>query len=312
MTVTKPFRFGVQAQKAADGKAWRDQARQVEDMGYATLWIPDHFGDQWGPIASLTAAADATTTLRVGALVFDNDYRHPGILAKEMATLDILSEGRMEFGIGAGWMKSDYEEYGLAYDAPGVRIDRMVEGLEIVKQMWTQGSATFEGKHYRYTNANGEPRPVQQPHPPVLIGGGGKRMLTIAAKEADIIGFNTTLTAGYVGPEAAAEATPEKFRQRVEWVKEAAGDRLASLEFQCWCGFCFVTDDRQSIAEMMGPMFGLTPQQALEVPIVMAGTVDQIVETLQQRREEYGFSYWCVPGDAYEAMAPVVAKLAGS
>jgi probable F420-dependent oxidoreductase len=312
--MTKPFRFGVQTPQAADGKAWRDQARQIEDLGYSTVWIPDHFGDQWGPIASLTAAADATTTLRVGALVFDNDYRHPGVLAKEMATLDVLSDGRMEFGIGSGWMKTDYEEYGIPYDSPGVRIDRMVEGLQIIKQMWTEGSATLHGTHYHYTNANGSPRPVQEPHPPILIGGGGKRMLTIAAQEADIIGFNTTLTAGYAGPEAAAEATADKFRQRVELVKQVATEagRLDSVEFQCWCGFCFVDQDRQQIADMMAPMFGLSPEDALQVPIVMAGTTDEIVETLQQRREEFGFSYWCVPGDAYEKMAPVVAKLAGT
>ena len=310
--MTKPFRFGVQTQKAADGKAWRDQARKVEDLGYSTLWIPDHFGEQWGPIASLTAAADATTTLNVGALVFDNDYRHPGILAKEMATVDILSEGRMEFGIGAGWMKSDYEEYGIPYDSPGVRIDRMIEGLAIIKQMWTTGVANHEGTHYRCTNAQGQPQPVQKPHPPVLIGGGGKRMLTYAAKEADIIGFNTTLTAGYAGPEAAAEATADKFDQRVQWVKEAAGDRLDSLEFQCWVGFAFVGQSRTDIANMLAPTFGLAPEDALDIPIVMAGSTDEIVEDLQRRRERFGFSYWCVPGDAYEAMAPVVAKLAGT
>src|SRR5581483_10268161 len=241
--MTKPFRFGVQLPSAPDGKAWQDRARQVESLGYSTLWIPDHFGDQWGPIAALTAAATATTTLKVGALVFDNDYRHPGILAKEMATLDLISEGRVEFGIGAGWMKSDYEEYGLSYDSPGERISRMEEGLAIIKQLWTEGSATFDGTYYRYTGANGNPRPVQQPHPPVLIGGGGKRMLTIAAREADIVGFNTTLTAGYVGPEAAAEATADKFRQRVEWVKEAAGPRFDDLELQCWMGFAFVNQD---------------------------------------------------------------------
>jgi probable F420-dependent oxidoreductase len=312
--MTKPFRFGVQAQKAADGKAWRDQARQVEDLGYSTLWIPDHFGEQWGPIASLTAAADATTTLRVGALVFDNDYRHPGVLAKEMATLDILSDGRMEFGIGAGWMKSDYEEYGIPYDPPGVRIDRMIEGLDIIKQMWTTGTANHQGTHYRYTNAHGEPRPVQQPHPPVLIGGGGKRVLTYAARNADIVGFNTKLTSGYAGPEAAAEATAAKFAERLQWVKDAAADagRGDSLEFQCWVGFCFVDQDRTQIAEMMAPTFGLSPDDALQIPIVMAGTADEIAETLQQRREQFGFSYWCVPGDAYEQMAPIVAKLAGT
>jgi probable F420-dependent oxidoreductase len=310
--MTKPFRFGVQTQNAATAKAWRDNARKAEDLGYSTLWVPDHFGEQWGPIAALTAAADATTSLRIGALVFDNDYRHPGILAKEMATLDILSDGRVEFGIGAGWMKSDYEEYGIAYDSPGVRIDRMVEGLAIIKQLWTEGSATFEGTHYRYTNAQGKPQPVQKPYPPVLIGGGGKRVLTLAAQEADIVGFNTILTAGRVGPEAAAGATAEKFDERIQWVKDAAGERFDQLELQCWTGFCFVDQDRDETAGNMAPLFGMTAEQFLDVPIVLMGSTSEIVDTLLERRERYGFSYWAVPGDAFEAMAPVVAKLAGS
>jgi probable F420-dependent oxidoreductase len=234
------------------------------------------------------------------------------MLAKEMATLDVISEGRVEFGIGAGWMKSDYEEYGLPYDSPGVRISRMEEGLAIIKQLWRDGSATFEGTHYRYTNAQGKPQPVQKPYPPVLIGGGGKRMLTIAAREADIVGFNTMLTSGYAGPEAAAEATADKFHQRVAWVKEAAGDRFDDLELQCWMGFAFVDQDPKQVAENFAPMFGLDPDGFLEVPIVIAGTPDQIAETLQRRREEFGFSYWSVPGDAFEAFAPVVERLAGT
>lgn len=309
---TKPFRFGVQTSSAPDGKTWRERARQAENLGYSTLWMPDHFGDQWGPMVGLTVAAEATNHLRIGALVFDNDYRHPGLLAKEMATLDIVSEGRVEFGIGAGWMKSDYEEYGLDYDRPGARIDRMVEGLHVIKEMWREGAATFAGAHYSVTGAQGLPRPVQQPHPPVLIGGGGRRVLTIAAQEADIVGFNATLTAGYVGPEAAATATPDQFAQRVAWVKDAAGDRFDSLELQCHTAFCMVGADRKQTAEAMAPMFGLDPDEALRIPLVMVGTVDEICDTLLERREEYGFSYWAIPDDAFEAFAPVVERLAGT
>jgi len=175
----RPFRFGVQLSAAPDGKAWRDKARQAEDLGYSTLFIPDHFGDQWAPLVALTAAAEATTTLCVGSLVFDNDYRHPVELAKEIATLDLLTEGRVEFGLGAGWMKSDYDEAGIPYDRPGVRIERMVEGLHIMKDLWSTGTSSRPGKHYTVTGAQGLPRPHTSPYPPVIIGGGGQRVLSI-------------------------------------------------------------------------------------------------------------------------------------
>src|SRR3954468_3621041 len=163
----RPFRFAVQTSTAPDGRAWRDRARKMESLGYSTLYIPDHFGDQFGPLVALTSAAEATETLRVGSLVFDNDYRHPVVLAKELATLDLLSEGRLEIGLGAGWMKSDYDESGMAYDRPGVRVDRMIEGLTIMKAMWGEGSATFEGEHYSVHGAQGFPRPYTSPHPPI-------------------------------------------------------------------------------------------------------------------------------------------------
>ena len=307
----RPFRFGVQMSSAADGKAWRERARRTEDLGYSTLWIPDHFDDQWGPLVALTAAAEATTSLRVGALVFDNDYRHPGVLAKEVATLDLVSEGRVEMGIGAGWLRSDYEAYGIPYDRPGVRIDRLEEGLRIMKAMWSEGSATFAGKHYQVRGAAGRPVPVQRPHPPVLIGGGGRRVLTLAAREADIVGFNANLAAGDVGPELARSALAPRFRERVAWVKEAAGERFGELELHCHTVFCLIGVDRRETAKAMAPSFGIDPDDALEVPIVMVGSVEEVADGLEQRREEYGFSYWAVPGDALEAFAPVVARLAG-
>jgi probable F420-dependent oxidoreductase len=307
----RPFRFAVQLSAAADGKAWRALARQVEDLGYSTLYMPDHFDDQWAPLVGLTAAAEATTSLRVGSLVFDNDYRHPVELAKEIATLSVLSEGRVEFGLGAGWMKTDYDESGIVYDRPGVRIERMVEGLHIMKDLWTLGSSSRSGRHYRVTRAQGLPRPHDGKGPPVVIGGGGKRVLSIAAQEADIVGFSPSLAAGYVGPEAVASALPERYRERVTWVKEAAGDRLDQLEFQVLTFVVQVIPNRDEFLTSTASLLGITPEQVGQVPLVLVGTIDQICETLRARRAEFGFSYWVVHEADIAAFAPVVNRLAG-
>src|SRR3979411_855101 len=159
----KPLRFGVQEHSAPSGKAWRDRAGLVEALGYQVLYLPDHFGEQLAPIAALMSAADATPKLRIGSLVFDNDYRHPVVLAKEAATLDLLSEGRLDFGLGAGWMTSDYEEAGIPLDPPGVRIDRMAEGLTIIKSFFTGSTVSFTGKHYKVAGLEASPSVVQKP-----------------------------------------------------------------------------------------------------------------------------------------------------
>ncbi|MGI8683932.1 MAG: TIGR03621 family F420-dependent LLM class oxidoreductase [Acidimicrobiales bacterium] len=307
----RPFRFGVQLASAPDIRTWRDRAKAAEDLGYATLWMPDHFDHQWGPLVGLTAAAAATSTIRIGSLVFDNDYRHPAVLAKEMATLDIVSEGRVELGMGAGWMTSDYDELGIPYDPPGTRVDRLEEGVQVVKTLWAEGKADFEGAHYQLRQASNRPRPVQWPRPPIMIAGGGRRVLGVAAREADIVGFNMSLAAGWVGPEAARSAVAERFRERVVWVREAAGDRFDELELHCNTAFCMVGADRRATAEAMAPGFGITPDEALEVPVALVGSVDEICASLERRREEFGFSYWGVPGDSIQAFAPVVARLAG-
>jgi probable F420-dependent oxidoreductase len=198
-----PFRFGVQLSNASSGASWRDLARTIEDLGYSTLFIPDHFDDQFGPLVALTVAAEATTDLKVGSLVFGNDYRHPIVLAKEIATLDLMSEGRVEFGLGAGWMTTDYEQSGINNDPPGVRISRMAESLTIMKSLWSTGAATFAGEHYTVSGAVGAPLPHSRPHPKIIIGGGGRRVLGIAAREADIVGVNPSLAAGYVARKSS-------------------------------------------------------------------------------------------------------------
>jgi probable F420-dependent oxidoreductase len=308
----KPFRFGIQTSSAPDAAAWRARARQAEDLGYSSIYIPDHFGDQWGPLVALTVAAEATSKLRVGGLVFDNDYRHPVVLAKEIATLDLVSGGRVEFGIGAGWMKSDYEQSGIAYDAPGARINRLEEALVIFRALWADGKATFAGTHYQVADAEGAPPPAQRPHPPILIGGGGRRVLSLAAREADIVGLNPTLTEGFVGPGAAASATAAAYRQKLAWVREAAGDRFDQLELQCLTFFVQVVPNREDVLANLAPLFSITPEEAGHVPLALIGTVDQICDQLQQRREELGLSYWIVHEAEIEAFAPVVARLTGS
>jgi probable F420-dependent oxidoreductase len=307
----KPFRFAVQTHVAPDVKSWREMARTIESLGYSALYMPDHFGEQWGPLVGLTVAAEATDRLIVGSLVFDNDYRHPVVLAKEIATLDLASEGRLEFGIGAGWMRTDYEESGIPYDTPGVRIDRLTEGLAIMKAMWSEGSATFSGTHYTVTNAKGFPRPYTTPHPPIVIGGGGKRVLSLAAREANIVGVTANARSGEMGLEAAQSAKAELFRDRYQWIKDAAGDRIDEIEIQCLTFIVQVTDDRKAVIENLAPMFGFTPEEAAEVPLTLIGTVDQICDTLQQRREEYGTSYITVQDAAMHDFAPVVERLAG-
>jgi probable F420-dependent oxidoreductase len=312
MAHDRRFRFGIQLSHTADGPSWGELARKAEDLGYATLFVPDHFEDQFGPLVALTAAATATTTLRVGALVLDNDYRHPVPLAKELATLDVVSGGRLEVGLGAGWMRTDYERAGMSYDAAKVRVDRMAEAITVLKGCFAEGPFSYAGEHYTIDAYDNRPTPVQRPHPPFLLGGGGKRMLAIAAREADIVGINPSLHAGEVGPDAAADATAEATDRKLAWVREAAGDRFEDLELNCLVLATLVTDDRQGTAAMMGQMFGLDAAGALEVPHALIGTVDEIVETIEARRDRWGFSYWVVQGDAMDAFAPVVARLAGA
>src|SRR5271165_6612768 len=232
MAHDRRFRFAAQLSTSPGGSArsWAEQARRAEYLGYSALLMPDHFGDQLAPVPALAAVAAATTTLRMGALVFCNDYRHPFVLAKEAATLDVLSEGRLELSLGAGWMRSDYDEAGLAYDPPAVRVARFEEAVKVVQGLLrTDGPFNFHGEHYEVLGHTLTPRPVQQPGPPLIIGGGGKRVLTFAAQHADIVSINVNLRAGTGGAETAADATPERTRTKVGWVKEAAGGRFDDL-----------------------------------------------------------------------------------
>ena len=311
MSAPHTFRFGVQAHHAASAKHWRESAQLVESLGYETLYLPDHFSDQPGPVAALMAAAAATTTLRVGSLVFDNDYRHPVVLAKEAATIDLLSDGRFDLGLGAGWMESDYRKSGIPLDGAGTRIERMEEGLAIIKGLFAGDPFSFSGKHYKVTELTGTPLPVQKPHPPILLGGGGRRMLRLAAREADIVNVNFDLREGRVNPVLVKTGTAGATDEKVAWVREAAGERMDRLELSVTIFLANVTDDRESIAAAIASGLGLEPRDLLETPHFLIGTVDEIEQDLRTRRERYGITYVIINSDAAEAFAPIVQRLRG-
>lgn len=311
MTTPRPFTFGIQSSSPPEmtARAWRELAGKVEDLGYQRLTVSDHLDDQLAPIAALMAAADATTTLRVGALVFCNDYRHPAVLAKEAATLDVLSDGRFELGLGAGWMTTDYERAGIDLDRPGVRIARLEEAIRVVKGLFADGPVTFAGEHYRIDGLEGSPKPVQRPLP-LLIGGGGRKVLELAGREADIVGLNPTLPNGVIDASAGPNATAAATERKLGWVREAAGDRFEALELHTRIHLALVTDDRTGMAEALAPGFGLTPEDALESPHTLCGSVDEIVEDLLVQRERFGITSIGLSLDAVDTMAPVVARLA--
>jgi probable F420-dependent oxidoreductase len=306
------FRFALQASRAASPAAWKELARKSEDLGYSTLYVPDHLDDQWAPMLALAVAAEATTSLRVGTLVLDNDFRHPVVVAKEAATMDVITEGRFELGVGAGWATADYDMSGIPMDPAGVRVARLAESIEIMRTMWTEGSATFAGDHYRVTGALGTPATVTSGGPPLVIGGGSRRILELAGRVATIVSIVPSLAAGFIGAETAAEAVAEKYADRVRWVRDAAGDRAGEIELQCWTVAVAVVPDAAEVVEKLAPAFALTPDQLRSAPIALIGSVGEIADLLRKRREEYGFSYIVVHEGEMDALAPVIAELAGT
>jgi probable F420-dependent oxidoreductase len=280
-------------------------------MGVSTLTMADHFGDQLAPIAGLMSAAASTTDLRVGALLFCNDYRHPVVLAKEAATIDVLSGGRLELGIGAGWMTSDYVRAGIPLDPAGERIDRLAESIAVIKGLFSGEPVHHQGERYRIDGMVGAPMPVQRPHPPILVGGGGPKVLTLAAQEADIVGINIDLRAGVIDASAGSSATEDATDDKIALVRAAAGVRADDIELQVRIHLATVTDDRNAVAEALAPALGLTPEASLVTPHALVGTVDEIVDQLQERRDRWGISYIGIGAGSLDEMAPVIARLAG-
>lgn len=308
----RTFRFGVEMPRPFDGMSWADSARRLEDLGYSTLLVPDHFHSGFGPIAAMATAAAATTTLRVAPMVLACDFRHPAVLAKELASIDVLSEGRLEVGLGAGYNPLDYSRSGIAYDPPGVRVDRLIEHTIVLRALFGDGPVDFEGEHYRVSELDGTPKPFRPGGPPILLAGGGRRLLTFAAQHADIIGVNPSLPSK---PDAdtARDALPDRIDAKFELIREVAGDRFHAIELSAWISVARLGNgaDVAGVRAALASRFGVAADEAVRSPVVLAGDRDEIVEELLHRRDRWGYSYTVLQFEQADAFAPVVSELAG-
>lgn len=308
----RPFRFTLQASHMERPEDLIPLARRAEDVGVSVLTVADHLDDQLAPIAALMAAADATTELRVGTLVFANDYRHPAFLAKEAATIDRLSGGRLEFGLGAGWMTTDYESTGIPLDPASVRIERLEEALQVITALWSGEPVEHHGRFYDVTGLTGSPLPAQRPHPPIVIGGGGRKVLEVAGRRADIVNLNPALAAGVIDHRAGPSATPEATERKIGWIRDAAGDRFADIELGTRIHLAIVTDDRQGTFDALAGGFGMTAEQAAGSPHALCGTLNEMAEDLEARRDRYGISTIGLSASSLDDLAPLITRLAGT
>ena len=312
---TRPFRFLAAFQAVVDAPALIETARRAEATGYAAVVIPDHLIEQLSPVVAMTAIAAATTTLRVGTFVLNNDLRHPAVLAQDLASIDVLSEGRLDIGIGAGWNQPEYEAIGLPFEPVGRRVGRLAEAMAVLKGCFADGPFTFRGEHYVVTDYDGQPKPHQRPHPPLLIGGGGRRTLSLAARDADVIGLAPRIRPGPKSdPHSLTVAATE---EKIGWVREAAGDRFPHLELNIYPSTWPVTITGHARAEadrVIDHLRGrtgveLTSDEVLESPHLFIGSIDGLVTKLVGLRERLGIS--SVMLGEVDELAPIVERLAG-
>ena len=325
----KPFRFSLQSFNTDSPKSWRNLISKTEDLGYSTFFLADHFLSS-GPALDATfhppqmlaatpaiaMALQQTTTLNVGCRVFCNDYRHPITLIKEAATMDYLSEGRYEFGIGAGWIKNEYEAVNLSFDEFAERFGRFAETVEAYKAFMSGEPLNIDGETLKWSGFHGTPTTAQQPHPPIMIGGGSKKILTYAGKEADIVSLNFNNRAGMIGPDGMDSGMAAATAKKIDWIKDGAGDRFDDIEIEIGAYTTIITDQPEPTAAAMGEALGMSSEDILQHPHCLIGSVDFICDELIRRREQYGISYIAVLDDGennmVETFAPVVARLAGN
>lgn len=321
----KPFRFGCQAFKPESAAEWTDTARKAEALGYSSLHVADHY---FGPGAALTAAshpvqtvaavpammaaAAVTESILVGSRVMCCDYHHPMVLMKELATIDLLSDGRLEPGFGAGWITSEYEAMGLKMDRAGVRIARMAEYVEFARSFFAGDDLDFDGTYVKVHDTQAVPASPQAGGPKIMIGGGAPKVLGIAGQLADIVSINFNNSAGKIGAVGVGSGTAQGTADKVGWIRDGAGDRFDDIEIEIAAYFTTVTDKTEATVAAMAGAFGMEPADMAAHPHALIGSVDQIVESLQKRRDEYGISYITVGDAAMEDFAPVVAALAGT
>lgn len=308
----KPFRFGVNVGPSRSRVEWTEKARKIQDLGYDALTVPDHLTDLFAPMPALVSAAEATKTLRVGTNVLNNDFRHPVLVAREAATVDLLTEGRLELGLGAGHMQSEYDQAGLAFDTGGTRVERLSEAVTVIKSLLSGERLTFAGRHYRVTGHQLRPLPIQRPRPPIAISGNGRRLLTLAAREADIVGLSgITFRRGGTAPDLSGWKG-SGVDDRIRMIREIAGGRHAGLELNVLIQRVLITDDRHRTADELAAQWRqVSSAEILESPYVLIGSVDQLVEDLVARRERWGMSYFTIFEPCIDVFAPVVSRLAG-
>lgn len=318
----KPFRFGVQSFSAESGEDWADKARKAEALGFSTLHLADHLLGP-GPaleatnhpvqniaaIPAMAYAAAVTKTINIGCRVFCIDYHNPVVLIKSAMTIDMLSGGRLELGLGAGWLQGEYRAIDLGFDEPRVRIDRLADIVEGIKAFCSDGLADVHNDTIHWEGFAGVPKPVSKP--PIMIGGGSPRILRLAGREADIVSLNFNNRSGIIGPDGVQSSSEELTRKKVDWVREGAGDRFDTLEIEIGAYFTFVMDDAKQMVENFAQMFGYSEEDMRKHPHALFGGVDTVCEELERRRELHGISYITVGLDAMEAFAPVVERLTG-
>lgn len=320
--MSKPFRFGLQSFNAESAEDWANQAQQAEALGYSTFHLADHILGEGAalsranhPVQNMAAipamayAAAVTSTINIGCRVFCIDYHNPVVLIKSAMTIDKLSNGRLEFGLGAGWIKDEYAAIGLQMDEPAVRIDRLADVIEGVKAFRGDGPAEVSNDTLQWSEFAGDPKPVGPA--PIMIGGGSPRILRLAGREADIVSLNFNNRSGQIGPDGVAMSTADETAKKIRWVQEGAGDRFKDLEIEIGAYFTFVMEDASPVLAQFAQMFGLSEAAMAEHPHALFGSVEQVCDELERRREAYGISYITVGRDNMESFAPVVERLAG-
>lgn len=312
MTQQNAFRFGVKFRRTENFKTLTERARRIEALGYSTLLFSDHFWDVLAPLPTAAIVAAVTTTLRVGTNVLGNDFRHPAGLAKEAATIDMLSGGRFELGYGAGWMADDYRRIGIKMDSPGLRIERMNEAIEVMKGLWASGVFEYQGKHYSIEDLDGWPLPHRSGGPSLLIGGGGRKLFAVAVEHADIIGINPRAASGTHDTATNHDTSEAAIDRKIGWVREMAGDRISKLELSMNAYVAHVTEERGAAERLLSERFELPPAQAARVPHGWVGSIDKIADDLRKWRERWGISYWIVQDESADELAPLIAELAGT
>ena len=312
----KPFRFMVGCRDVVDGRALAERARWAESIGISHVAIHDHLALQHAPIPLLTAVAMATERVRLVPLVLNNDLRHPAVLAQELASLDVISGGRVDVGIGAGWNEREYRATGIGFDGPGTRIERLTEAITVLRGLFADGPFSHAGRFYTITDLDGQPKPVQRPHPPFLIGGTRERVVRLAAREADIVGLDLRQRG-----EAILDAFEARTDVRIGWIRDEAGDRFGQLDVSVLrlLGDLTITPEPLKVATELAARYTgwtglpITAQDVLESPYSLIGTVPELVDKLRRIRERWGINSFLIgwfeePG--LKEFAPVIEQLA--